>query len=213
MVSLNSVVLFVLEWIPFFRHRNTSIETLNHRRQIFENYLLSLDAIIRRLLDLRTSQPTKDTQDWLDPQTQVAVITDKDGTLITSITSLCSPSLFAYLREWQQAAHVLACIDIAVSYMSWAITEDKDPLIDHICESMMATILSFPLPEGDSPPQPRLDDVERVKDRRVFTDEPQMQSLIATLDNKRRTDLDDAAERVRARLPLVPACFRGWESK
>jgi len=209
---LISALSYILEWIPLFRHRNASIETLNYRRHIFESYFLSLDAIIRQLLSICTSQPNKDTQE-LDPQTKVLVTTDEDGTLITSIISSCSPSLLAYLREWQQAAHVLACIDITISYISWATTVDKDPLTDRICETMMATILSFPLPDADRPAQPRPDDVERIRDRRVFTDEHQMHALITALDKNRRVDLDAAIERVRARLPLLPACFRDWESQ
>lgn len=77
----------------------------------------------------------------------------------------------------------------------------------------MATILSFPLPEEDQPLQPRPDDVERIRDRRVFTDEPQMHALITSLDNTMRADLDNAVEQVRTRLPLLPACFREWESE
>jgi hypothetical protein len=174
-----------------------------------------LDAIIRRLLQvgLSTNQYSKDIQEWLDPQTQVSITTDVDGALVASIISSCSPSLLAYLRQWQQAAHILACIDIAISYISRATTEDKNPLIDRICETMMATILSFPLPEEDQPLQPRPDDVERIRDRRVFTDEPQMHALITSLDNTMRADLDNAVEQVRTRLPLLPACFREWESE
>jgi len=213
MISLISAVSLIFEWIPFFRHRNTPIEILHHRRRVFENYLLSLDAIIRRLLALRTNQHNKDTQDWLDPQTHVSVTADIDGALLASIISSCSPSLLAYLREWQQAAHVLACIDIATVYISRVTAEDRNPLIDRICETMMATILLFPLPEVDQPAQPRPDDVDRIRDRRVFTDEPQMHALILSLDNTSRADLENVVEQARTRLPLLPASFRDWESE
>lgn len=97
--------------------------------------------------------------------------------------------------------------------MSRATTEDKDPLIDSICEAMMATVLSFPLPEGDQPPEPRPDDDKHITDRRTFADEPQMHALITSLDSTSRADLDNAVEQARTRLPLLPASFREWESE
>jgi len=211
-MTFMSALSILLHWLPSFRHQNTPIETLNYRRHIFEIHLLSLDAIIRRLLALST-ESKKDIQDLLDSQTQVSVTTDGDGTLSMSIISLCSPSVLAYVREWQQAVHVLACIDIAVFYISWAATADKDPLIDRICETMMVTILAFALPDADRPAQPRPDDADRIRDCRVFTNEPPMHALIASLDNTKRAGLDAATERARARLPLFPASFRDWQSE
>jgi len=109
-----------------------------------------------------------------------------------------------------------ACIDIATYYISQMTTEDKnhmDSPTDRICKTMIATILAFPLPMINLPADPRPDDPERIRDRRVFTDEPQMQALITSLDDTSRMALADAAERVRMRLPLLPACFRDWEAQ
>jgi len=213
-MSWRFVCSLVVGLIPVFRPQNTSIQILKQRRGIFQNYLLSLDTIIRQFVICSTT--SKDSQQWLDTQTAVSVITDNDGVLIRSIVSSCSPSLLACLKEWQQAAHILACIDIATYYISQMTTEDKnhmDSPTDRICKTMIATILAFPLPMINLPADPRPDDPERIRDRRVFTDEPQMQALITSLDDTSRMALADAAERVRMRLPLLPACFRDWEAQ
>jgi hypothetical protein len=72
---------------------------------------------------------------------------------------------------------------------------------------MVATILTFPLPRGHRPAQQRVDDRERVMDRPVFYDEPQMHTLIASFDDRSRLLLKAAADRERSRLPLFPAHF------
>lgn len=112
MESLFSAASAILEWIPFFRHRNTSVEILHHKRHVFENYLLSLDAIIHRvslspivsesmsftsndsqLLGLSTNQYSKDTQDWLDPQTVISYhqLYDLIANLVASSKCLSQP--------------------------------------------------------------------------------------------------------------------------
>lgn len=76
---------------------------------------------------------------------------------------------------------------------------------------MVATILSFLPPSDNRPAQQRVDDRERAVDRRVFYDEPRMQSLIASLDESSRIFLKVASDRERSRLPLFPAHFRNWD--
>jgi hypothetical protein len=78
---------------------------------------------------------------------------------------------------------------------------------------MVATILSFPLPEDHQPAQQRPDDRERIMDRRMLYDEPGMRDLIASLDESSRSYLLDAANRERSRLPLFPAHFTNWDSE
>jgi hypothetical protein len=74
---------------------------------------------------------------------------------------------------------------------------------------MMASILSFPIP-ADSRPTPaqvQPDDRERVMDRGLFYDEPEVRALIASLDDESRRILEAAAVRERARMPIFPAHF------
>lgn len=207
MILLSSL----LGW--FFNHSQlkSDLQTLKHRRHAFENHLLSLYGIIRRSTASWTGPLATDSPNWLDTRTKMAVITDFNNVRISSMISSCPPSLLAYIREWQEVAHVLACINIAISYISLAVTQDTDPLTDRICNTMVATILSFPVPEVDKPAQPRPDDAERLTARRVFTEEPQMKALMAELDEVSRVELDEAADRVRARLPLLPAFFEHLE--
>ena len=106
---------------------------------------------------------------------------------------------------------IQACIDIATSYISWALTQDADPFTERICNTMVATIQSFPAPETYQPTQPRPDDSKSIADKRVFTDESMMRTLLVGLDATRLTELDHAADQMRARLPLLPACFKGWK--
>jgi len=126
---------------------------------------------------------------------------------ITANLSACSPQIVAVLRSWQRAAYVLACIDTAISYISKSSSENVDPIRD----AVMNTILSLaPLP-GRSPTRPQPDDRERVMDRRVLFDEPQMQALIESLDEESRIQMKAAADRERSHLPLFPAHFWNWD--
>jgi hypothetical protein len=74
---------------------------------------------------------------------------------------------------------------------------------------MVSSIRRILPPQHPDPPQPALprpDDRTRVLDRQhVFADEPEMQALFASLDERNRRFLLDAADRERARLPLFPA--------
>src|SRR4051794_15718593 len=77
-----------------------------------------------------------------------------------------------------------------------------------VCNAMLATIQQFPPPSQTfRPAQPHPDDRKRIKDRRVFYDEPLMRNLISTFDEATRTTLKATADRERARLPLFPAHF------
>jgi len=58
---------------------------------------------------------------------------------------------------------------------------------------------------------PLPDDAERITQRRVLTEEPQMKALIAELDGPDRASLDKAANRMQAHLPLLPGFFKDWE--
>jgi hypothetical protein len=98
-------------------------------------------------------------------------------------------------------------VDTAISYISRATTQPEDPLTNQICETMAATILTLVPPRGTQPAQQRSDDRERVMDRHVFYDEPQIQTLISSLDEFSRSLLKAAADRERSRLPLFPAHF------
>jgi hypothetical protein len=195
---------WVLSWLGYSPQRY-NLQTLEHIRQAFENRIFFLQ---RNIHEEYTSRGRSDSQDWFDPRTKVPVVSDIDNARIRIIISSWHPSRLAYIREWQQAAYVLGCIDIAISYISWALTQGPDTQTDRICNTMVTTILSFPLTAADQAVRPRPDDAERITDRRTITDEPQVQALLAELDKGRRAELDAAAERMRARLPLLPACFK-----
>jgi hypothetical protein len=91
------------------------------------------------------------------------------------------------------------------------MTRETDPLTDEICDTMVSTILTLVPPVDLRAAQPRPDDRERAMDRRVFFDEPLMQILISSVDEPNRIFLEEAATRERARLPLFPAHFSGWD--
>jgi hypothetical protein len=99
-----------------------------------------------------------------------------------------------------------ACIDTTVSYISKAATGKPDELTEKIYDTMMATVLSFPLPPS-SPQraQQQPDDYEHVMGRTVFYDEPLLRELVASFDEESRLLLKGAADRERAHLPLFPS--------
>lgn len=192
--------------------KQDSIQELTSRRAQFKSEMLCRDAIIRQAI--YPDSHGKIQQDNLMAQSDIDVITDLDTqpllfSRIASIVSSCPPSLLAEIREWQHAAHVIACIDTAISYISSAMTHEPDPLAERICDTMMATILAFPLPQSPQPVQQRPDDRERVMDRPVFYDEPQMRTLIASFDDGSRSLLKAAADRERSRLPIFPPYLGG----
>ena len=80
--------------------------------------------------------------------------------------------------------------------------------MDQVCDAMMGAIRALPGPLGVRPAQQRYDDRERVMDRRVFYDEPQIVEFIGSLEEKSAAYLKAAAERERAHLPIFPAQFR-----
>jgi hypothetical protein len=103
------------------------------------------------------------------------------------------------------------CIDIAISYISWAITQDADRLTDCVADAILNTVLSFPVPGIDQPVWPWPNDAERIMRRPVLTEEPQMKAFIAELDGADQLFLDEAANRMRAQLPFLPGFFEDWE--
>jgi len=137
---------------------------------------------------------------------------------ISSILRSSPPTLLAELREWQKAAHILACIDTTIQFISQR-SSTPDPLTDLIDAAMFSTISSLLLSSSPSPShffqpaQPHPDDQAVITSRRVFSDEPQMQTLLSCLDAPNFRALEEAAERERARLPLFPACFREEAAK
>jgi hypothetical protein len=85
-----------------------------------------------------------------------------------------------------------------------------DPLYKKICNTMMATIRAFPYPPSRGPALQRPDDHECIMDRRIFFDEPQMQTLTSSFDEKSQLFLKGSADRERARLPLFPGPLGVW---
>jgi hypothetical protein len=104
----------------------------------------------------------------------------------------------------------LACIDSALAYFP-----EAPPAPDPIWDAMLATILAFPPPpySNSDLALPRPNDHELVMGRRVFFDEPQMQTLIRSLDEKSRIAMQAAADRERSRLPIFPAHLRMWNAE
>jgi hypothetical protein len=193
-------------------HFRDTIEELKRLRLIFKQELLLRDGRIQQTI-------AKPTDSNVDGKVQpgsinqaVDAVADLSSQTVSMISSY-SPALLAEVREWQQAAHVLACIDTAIPFISGAISQPPDPLADQICDAMFTTILTFPLPTDTQPAEPRPDDLERVMDRRVMYDEPQMHDLISSFDDPSRSLLKAAAERERSRLPLFPAHFGVWNTK
>jgi len=188
------------------------MRALISRRAVFKRILLYHDAIIRHSITrgAKKSVNLNSKQDL--EKTRIGVIADlctqpSLSSRITYIVSSCPPSFLAALRGFQQAAHVLACIDTTTSYLS--STHGTDPLTQRIREAMSATIFTFTLPEP-GPVQQRPDDQERVMDHRIFYDEPLMHTLFSSMDEKSRLSLQAAGERERSRLPLFPSCFKTW---
>jgi hypothetical protein len=124
----------------------------------------------------------------------------------TSWVNICSSFQTHHLTTFLQG-----CIGIAISYISWAIRQDADPFTDRISNTILNTVLSFPVPRIYQPVWPWPNDAERIIQRRVLTEEPQMKALIAELDGANRVFLDEAANRMRAQLPLLPGFFKDWE--
>jgi len=207
-ISVTRVFLGVDSGDHALRKRD-SIRTLKCFSAAFERELLSREAIISSMVD-------SDRNIRRDPlhSTKAGVVADLDTqdllfSRIASIILTCSPSLVAELKQWQKAAHVLACIDTAVSYLTRAMKQPADSLVDRICEAMVATIFAFPPPpQATRPAEERPDDRERVMDRVVFYDEPYMQTLMSSLGDNDCLFLKSAADRERSHLPLFPACFR-----
>ena len=120
-------------------------------------------------------------------------------------------SFSSQLQESSLHVHSLACFDTAIPFISGTMALPPDPLADRICDTMLATILAFPLPSGTQPAQPRPDDLERIMDCRVLYDEPRMRTLIASFDDSSQRSLEAASDRERSRLPLFPGHFSVWD--
>ncbi|KIM81367.1 hypothetical protein PILCRDRAFT_89122 [Piloderma croceum F 1598] len=89
--------------------------------------------------------------------------------------------------------------------------QDVDPFTDHISNTILNTVLSFPVPRIYQPVWPWLNDAERIIQHHVLTKEPQMKALITELDGANQVFLDDAANQMQAQLPLLPGFFKDWE--
>ena len=77
---------------------------------------------------------------------------------------------------------------------------------------MLSTIFAFPLPHFriPDPASPQPSGCELVLRHCVFFDEPQMQALIRSLDEKSHLALHAAADMERSRLLIFPAHLRLW---
>jgi len=194
-----------------------AIDELQRLRPIFKHELLLRDERIRQIIANSTNNLHVDGKIQRDPIDRIVdAVADLDtqpilSSQIAAKISSSSPALLAEVREWQQAAYVLACFDTAIPFISGTMALPPDPLADRICDTMLATILAFPLPSGTQPAQQRPDDLERIMDCRVFYDEPRMRTLIASFDDSSQHSLEAAADRERSRLPLFPGHFSVWD--
>jgi hypothetical protein len=78
---------------------------------------------------------------------------------------------------------------------------------------MLTTVSNFDIPKGHRLAEPSQDDRERVMDRRVFYEEPELKNLISSLDESSRAFLRTAMDRERSHLPLFPVHFLEWISE
>jgi hypothetical protein len=75
---------------------------------------------------------------------------------------------------------------------------------------MLTTVSHFDIPKGYRLAEPSQDDRERVMDRRVFYEEPELKNLISSLGESSRAFLRTAMSGERSHLPLFPAHLLEW---
>lgn len=106
----------------------------------------------------------------------------------------------------------IGSIKTSIICLTSAMAQDNtDPITNQICDVMVNIILSFGIPNINQLPQPCPDDCKRLRDRLIFTNEPQLQILFAQLPNK--AVLDERVSLVYGLLPILPVCFRDWDSE
>lgn len=118
----------------------------------------------------------------------------------------------SYLKMHKLTKFDIGSIVSGISLINWAMTHNNiHPITDQLYKAMVKTILSFGVPNTNQLLQPCPDDCKCLRDRLIFTNEPQLQTIIAQLPNK--AVFDKVAVQVYGLLPILPIYFRDWDSE